>query len=108
MNLLKFSKKIVKGPYSRRKVGVGLENIGIFQVQKLVYTVTLVNLTKKKNITNHIGVSVGTKTYGCSMVMDQNTSLVIDCILLVLAHALDIPCLRVVDSIFCEALRWHV
>ena len=40
-------------------------------------------------------------------VMDPKMSLFIDCILPVLAHVLDIPCLRVVENIFCEALRWH-
>ena len=37
-------KNLVKGPYPRRKVGVGLENVGMFQAQQLVHIVTLVNL----------------------------------------------------------------
>ena len=68
---------------------------------------TLVNLMKNKNVTNHIGVAVGTKTHERLMAMDPKMSLVVDCILPVLAHALDIPCLRVVQNILCEALRWY-
>ena len=68
---------------------------------------TLVNLMKNKNVTNHIGLAVGTNTYERLMAMDPKMSLVVDCILPVLAHALDISCLRVVHNVLCEALRWY-
>ena len=63
-------KNLVKGPYSKRKVRIGLENMGMFQAQQLVHIVTLVDLTKDKNITNHIGVAVGNTTYERLMAMD--------------------------------------
>ena len=92
-------KYLVKGPHSRRHVGVGLENVGTFQAQQLVNIVTLVNLMKTKNVTNHIRVAVGTETYEPLMAMGPKMSLVVDYILPVLAHALDFPCLRVVENI---------
>ena len=43
---------------------------------------------------------MGTETCERLMAMDPKMALVVD------AHTLDIPCLRVVENIFCEALRW--
>ena len=100
-------KNMEKPAYFRRTVGVGLENVGMFQAQQLVHIVTLVNLMKNKNVTDHIGVAEGTETYDRLMEMDPNMRLVVDCILPVLSHALGIPCLRVLENIFCEALRWY-
>ena len=50
---------------------------------------------------------MGTNTHERLMAMDPKMSLVVDCILPILAHTLDIPCLRVVENILCEALKWH-
>ena len=86
---------------------MGLENVGMFQAQQLVQIVTLVNLMKRKDVCDHIGVADGTETYTRMMAMDSNTNKVAGCILSVLSHTLGIPCLRVVENIFCEALRWN-
>ena len=103
----KILRNLMKGPYTRRKVGVGMENVGMFQGQQIIHIVTLVNLMKNKNVTNHIGVAEGTETYQRLLEMDPNMDKVVGCILPVLAHALDIPCRRVVENLFCEALRWN-
>ena len=100
-------KNMVKSPYTKRKVHEGLENVGMFQAQQLVRILTLMNLLTNKNVTNCIGVAVGTETYDRLMEMDPKMDKVVDCVLPVLSHALGISCLVVVENLFCEALRWY-
>ena len=67
---------------------MGLENVGMFQAQQLVQIVTLVNLMKRKDVCDHIGVADGTETYTRMMAMDSNMDKVAGCILSVLSHTL--------------------
>ena len=63
---------MTKTSYHERRVNMGLENVGMFQAQQLVQIVTLVNLMKRKDVCDHVGVADGTETYTCMMAMDSN------------------------------------
>ena len=79
----------------------------MLQAQQLVCIVTLFNLMTNENVADNIGVAMEIKTYDRLMAMDPQMDLVVDCVLPVLLHALDIPCLGVVENLFCEVLKWY-